>query len=355
MPPAVELHIDAALAGLLQQAPAAMTSNFLPRGERRLDGSEVQLRAINEGLHPAHKLARQPHIARRMAHLDHGLQLPVVGHVGVVMDGVGQRDRRLAFVALGTQAQIDAEDRPFASVAREQFGGLLGQPDEVFAVGNLRSWRFHATVVEIQQVDVGAVVQFVAAELAQRQHGKARIGHATFRVKLLRRAIAVLQLGMDFAQSFFDQHIRQSGNLGRRFRQGGHSQHIAQHDADVLALLETCQQYRRIGFERARAHAGEALLKFFARMGAVQALVADEALKQIGVVDQRLAQPGADGEHHDRVVNQERMLLQQAQHLGRGRFGQPFKLIDRCIGIRRTREAKPSAPPGPPAGTSWRM
>ena len=70
-------------------------------------------------------------------------------------------------------------------------------------------------------------------------------------------------------------------------------------------------------------------------MAAVQAFVADQSLKQIGIVDQRLAQPGAAGKHHHGIVNQKQMVLQQAQQIGRSRFGQPFKLIDRGIGIGR--------------------
>ena len=145
----------------------------------------------------------------------------------------------------------------------------------------------------------------------------------------------MLQLGMNLAQGLLDQYIRERGNLGRGFRQGCDPKHVAQHDADVLPLLETCQQCRRIGFKRARPHSGEALLEFLARMGAIQAAVADKALKQIAVVDQGLAQPGADGKHHDGIMNQKLMLLQQPQQLGRSRLGQPFKLIDRRIGIRR--------------------
>jgi len=43
--------------------------------------------------------------------------------------------------------------------------------------------------------------------------------------------------------------------------------------------------------------------------------------------DQRLAQPGTDREHHNRIVDQERMLLQQAQQIGRSGFGKAFKLV----------------------------
>ncbi len=79
-----------------------MTSDFLPRGQRRFYGTEIQLGTIDERLYPSDKLARQTYIASGMAHLDHGLQFPIMGDVRVIMDGMGERDGRLSFVALGT-------------------------------------------------------------------------------------------------------------------------------------------------------------------------------------------------------------------------------------------------------------
>ena len=52
-----------------------------------------------------------------MPQLDQCLQFPVVGDAGVVTDGVTQRHRRLAFSALRTQAQVNAEHRPVRAYA----------------------------------------------------------------------------------------------------------------------------------------------------------------------------------------------------------------------------------------------
>src|SRR5271157_6448966 len=108
-----------------------------------------------------------------------------MGNVGVVMDRVRQRDRGLAFVSLRTQTQIDAEYRTFACVARQDFGGLLCQTDEIFAVGDFRPFRLPAPVIEVQQVDVGAVVQLVATEFAQGQNGETRVHGSALLVQLL--------------------------------------------------------------------------------------------------------------------------------------------------------------------------
>ena len=154
------------LRDLLQQVAAA-AADLLAGLQRGLDGDEVQLGTIHVRLDRAHKFARQSQVAGGMTGLDHGLQLPVVGDVGVVVDSVGQRHGRLAFTALRTQAQIDAKHRPFASVPRQQFGGLLRQANEIFAVRNFHSRRLRSAVIQVKKIDVGAVVQLVAAQLSQ--------------------------------------------------------------------------------------------------------------------------------------------------------------------------------------------
>ena len=73
-------------------------------------------------------------------------------------------------------------------------------------------------------------------------------------------------------------------------------------------------------------------------MGAVQASLARQALEQVRIVDQRLAQPGAVAEHDDRVVNQERVLFEQTEKIGRRRFSQPLELVHRRIRVGRAQQ-----------------
>ena len=317
---AIDLHIDAGMRHLFQETLAPMAADLLPGLERRLDGDKIQLRAIDIGLHRTGKLARQAHVSGGMAHLDHGLQLPIVGGVGVVVNGVGQRHRGLALAALRTQAQVNAKHRAFAGMPGQQLRGLLRQANKVFAVGNFRRRRFQAAVVEKQQVNVGAIVQLVSAQLAQRKHREARVNHAPVGIQPLWRAKAVLELRFRLAQRFLDEHVGQGGDLGCGLGQSCDAQHIAQHDADVLAPLEAGQQRGSVGFQRARAHAGEALLKLFARMGAIQVALAHEGVEEVGIVDQRLTQPGTVTKHHHRVVHQRRMFFKQVQQFRRGHF-----------------------------------
>ena len=111
-----------------------------------------------------------------------------------------------------------------------------------------------------------------------------------------------------------------SADISRRsLGEGRNAEHIAQHDADVFAALEACQQRGGIGFKGARTHAGEALLEFFARVSAIELALAHESMKEIGIMDQGFAQPWTVAEDQHCVVNQGRMFLQQAQRLGGGR------------------------------------
>ena len=155
-------------------------------------------------------------------------------------------------------------------MSRQHLRGLLRQTDEVFAIGDFCSRRLNPAVVEKKQVDVRAVIEFAAAQLAQRQNSEARIDHASFGIDSLRSSEAMLQLGLRLAQRFLDEHIGQRRNLRCRLSQSRDGQHIAQHDADVLAPLEARQQRRRIGLERSRAHAREIFLELLTGVRAIQ-------------------------------------------------------------------------------------
>jgi hypothetical protein len=77
-----------------------------------------------------------------------------VGGDGVVVQGVRQINGEFAFVALRAQAEIDAEDRAFRRGAGEDVGDLLGQANEVFAVGDGCGGRLFPVAIDEQQVDV---------------------------------------------------------------------------------------------------------------------------------------------------------------------------------------------------------
>jgi len=91
---------------------------------------------------------------------------------GIVTKRVRQADGEFAFIALRPQTKINAKDWSFRSGARENFCHLLRQANKVLAIGDGCARRFGTVAVEEKQVDVGAVVELIAAELAERQDGK---------------------------------------------------------------------------------------------------------------------------------------------------------------------------------------
>src|SRR5438067_6929411 len=111
---AIHLYINATIATPRRLLLASSRADATLRDQRRLDSSKVQTAAINAVLHAVNKLARDVDIAGSVPRLDERLQLPIVGVVFVVEQRVRQRYGGLAFLSLGTQAQVDAKNGAFA-------------------------------------------------------------------------------------------------------------------------------------------------------------------------------------------------------------------------------------------------
>src|SRR5437868_1036789 len=95
-------------------------------------------------LNAADELPRQRDIASGMTTFDERLALPVMGHRRVVLLSAREANCQFSFVALRTQAQIDAEYRSFPRGPRQYFANKLCQADKIFPIGNLRVSRFFA-------------------------------------------------------------------------------------------------------------------------------------------------------------------------------------------------------------------
>lgn len=133
---------------------------------------------------------------------------------------------------------------------------------------------------------------------------------------MLRRSVAPLQFTVRLAQGLFDQYIGQGRDFRGRLGQGRDLQHIAQHDADILAPLEARQGQRNIVVQRARPEARQALMKFFLGKTAIKISLPQKGREQVGILDQRLSQKPAVPENHQGVVRQKIMLLEQAYSFG---------------------------------------
>src|SRR5689334_16722021 len=139
--------------------------HFFPRHQRSLDGRKIYFLGIDMRLHGTDKFARQASVSGRIFQLDQRLPFPVMRGFRVVGQCVGQGNSKFTLAVLRPEAQIDTEDGSFARDSREDLGGVLRQPDKVFAVRNRRPGLLFAVAVDVHQVYVRAVVQFVAAQL----------------------------------------------------------------------------------------------------------------------------------------------------------------------------------------------
>jgi hypothetical protein len=107
--------------------------------------------------------------------------------------------------------------------------------------------RLAVARIHEHQVDIRTVVQLLAAELAQRDHGKtAGRGLAVRRFKQ-RLAITRRQLPANLAIGEVQDGVGQVGQLAGDVRQRGEPQHVAQQDAQRLPPAEARQEKRAIG------------------------------------------------------------------------------------------------------------
>ena len=113
----------------------------------------------------------------------------------------------------------------------------------------------------------------------------------------------------------FNQYVAERGNFCRDLGQSRNAQHVAQHDADVLALLESRQAHGRLRFRGAAAKAPQPLAVIIASERAVQRLGAGEAGQQIGILNKRFAEILAVSKDGDGVIHQERPPVKQLKQL----------------------------------------
>src|SRR5262249_22339788 len=150
----------------------------LHRADRR-DDARVEPRAIDGLARQAHVPGADRRIAGRDARLDQRLPLPQLGALarggGVPVEGGAARPPP----PLGPQAQIDGEHVALVGDLLEQRGELAADAGEILAVGRAAraaARRLAVLAVDEHQIDVGRVVELLAAELAHRDDRDAGLG-----------------------------------------------------------------------------------------------------------------------------------------------------------------------------------
>src|SRR5206468_493017 len=113
-------------------------------------------------------------VPRHGPRLDQCLTLPPLGPVPVVRDRSAQRQREVHITATGAEPQIDPEDLALRSRTGDEAGDLRRQTREELFVRQragprgVGPRRLTVARVQIQQVDVAAVVELLTSELAER-------------------------------------------------------------------------------------------------------------------------------------------------------------------------------------------
>ena len=84
-------------------APVALL-DLMQRLQGGFDGAKIDFSPVDERLHLADEAARQLLVSGRVADLDERLQLPIMRHFAVILEGAAELNRQLAFVAARAQA-----------------------------------------------------------------------------------------------------------------------------------------------------------------------------------------------------------------------------------------------------------
>src|SRR5439155_8434708 len=112
------------------------------------------------------------------ARLDERLALPRIGPIAEVGHRRAQGDHQLAVPAARAQVEVDAEHLPLGIAARDQARHIARQAGEELLVADraaaLRAAPGGLAVPreEVEEIDVAAVVQLLAPELAQGDDGE---------------------------------------------------------------------------------------------------------------------------------------------------------------------------------------
>ena len=103
-------------------------------------------------------------------------------------------------------------------------------------------------VVAIDQIDIGAVVELLAAQLAHAQHGEASLPHAAPAVGRLGDPVPAHQAGPANLVHAVDDRLGQPGQLRGGVSHVDDSQNVAGADAQHLAALEAGQSPQSVFF-----------------------------------------------------------------------------------------------------------
>src|SRR5690606_8501494 len=146
-------------------------------GDQRLhlaqavDGAVVEVAAVDEGPQGAQQFLAGLDVAGHRPRLDPGVTFPVAAlALEVLLHGI-EAQGQPARGAEGAQAQVDAMAEALGGGVAQQLRQALAEAGEPgLRIQRPRAVALAGFAVGVDEVDVGAEVQFAAAQLAQAEH-----------------------------------------------------------------------------------------------------------------------------------------------------------------------------------------
>ena len=211
----------------------------LHRADRRDDPS-VEARPVDGLARQLHEARPHAEVAGRDARLDERLALPELGAVPVIVAVPVERQDDGAHPPLGPEAQVDAERVALVRDLLEERHDPPADAREVLAVGDAAvaaARRLAVGPVGEHEVDVGRVVELLAAELPHRddRHAGLRPG------RVARRAVRDARRGLGERERFGEARVGEVRQLRGRHGEVGVTQKVSRADAQQVAVLHAAQ------------------------------------------------------------------------------------------------------------------
>ena len=330
-----QLDFADAAAAFLDVPVQVAVPGMLPIGARLvarklLDGGVVEILAVDEWRDELHEFPAQRPVARYGPRLEQREPLERLAEVLVVLRRLLQRIDEVPARAHRPQAHVDAIEIALGRVLAEQRREPASQP--LVAVMRVAG-RLDRYVIDVDQVDVGAVVQVHAAELA----------HADDREPSGQRAMAGRVLGAGEAQDAVYQRVGQVGQLrrGRCERLPvQHAEQVARGHPEHLPPLEPLERVHLVLDALRAVETAVDLRVVGGAIGRRTVQLAPQPVEVLGVADQDLAQERGGAEDLRQDLQHARVGVQVADEGGlrRARRDVAAEADHRGVGVGRGRE-----------------
>ena len=207
-----------------------------------LELAKIEAAPPDEGLDRVEEMLPERAVARRRARTDEGRLLPcqrlrlIIGYGGAF----GQDDRR--HLGVRAQAQIDAQHMAIGSARRQDFDHPPRDPHRRLIGVVARAARHGVGIEDQDRVDVRRIVEFVAAELAERNDGNPA------------RRLSGDALGKGCGQRRVAGGIGKGGEVARRCRHIMLTRQIAEREQQRRAPPPPAQRGHDVIIRRWRRH-----------------------------------------------------------------------------------------------------